>query len=333
MQYIYLDWNSYGQVHPSVLEVMQETWLIYANPSSQHELGQESKRLERKLGTDFLKNLNCSDAYRCVFLPSATTVNRLVLERYATVFVSSIEHPCILTCPYAQVIPVDNRGFIDLNILEDKLKTVQAPFLVSYMLANHEIGTISNLAPVVALVRKYGGHIHTDAVQAFNRIDIDITQLDVDYITIAGQKSGGPIGIASLIHRNMLGCDTWYTKFGTLPLPLVAGLVSSVKMSHSSNKVFEEMLSGLVIIGADGPRLPNTTAIACNNKSEVLMALDMHKICASSGAACISDSSAQATTVAAMGLPYDSIRISSGWSNTVQDYERCAEVLRRFVKL
>jgi cysteine desulfurase len=119
---------------------------------------------------------------------------------------------------------------------------------------------------------------------------------------------------------------------GTIPLPLISGMVESAKLPTSTNVVFEQMLNGIEVIGKNLPRLPNTTCIACRNKTEVLMALDMNGIMVSSGAACVDGASDRAQSVFAMGLDVDTLRISCGWSTTLEEYQKCAEILNKFVQ-
>lgn len=328
----YLDWNSYGLIAPEVMKKMTETWYEYGNTNAKHSLGQRSKGYLLELTANLFRIIKATKEYRCIFLPSATQANLFTLRNYKKIYVSDVEHPSVRNCPYAKILPVDGNGQVDKNFLEEILKKTEPPFLVSFMLANHETGLVNDVISVGNLVHKYGGHFHVDAVQAYGRLDINLGEINADYLTICGHKCGGPIGIAALFHRNMFGCLTWDMRQGTIPLPLIAGFVESAKVERGDNREFEKMLNGVEIIGQNLNRLPNTTCIICPNKTEVLMALDMHGIMVSSGAACVEGSSDRAHSVFAMGLDFETIRISSGWSTMLEDYSKCAEVLNKFMK-
>jgi cysteine desulfurase len=313
---IYLDWNSYGVIAPSVLNIMSEAWMTWCNPNSKHSFGQDTKRFLLQQ-TEFLLDILGAMSYQCTFTGSATEANMLVLNQYGKVYVSDVEHPSILECTHAKIIPVDGNGQIRMDYLEEALHRIEPPFLVSYLLANHETGIINNVKAIADLTHRYGGSIHTDATQAFGRIPINLDDLGVDYATICSYKHGGPIGVGALIHRPT-GCSTWSSRRGTPPVPIIAGMVASLTVETSSNVYFEELISPLEIVGRNLMRLPNTTCIRCRNRTELLMSLDVHGIMTSSGAACLRQSD-RAHSPISMGISGDTVRISSGWSNTKAD--------------
>ena len=330
---IYLDWNSHGRISPAVLATMSDTWTWSVNPASKHSAGQATKRYLNSLTKQLLDNFNADSSNGCalvaghniVYTSGATEANIRMLKEYNTVFVSDVEHPSVRECPHATVIPVDSDGRLDDDMLIHHMRNVDGPFLVSYMLANHETGIINDVASIAKLVHKHGGHMHTDAVQAFGRIDIDLQELDVDYMTITAHKCGGPIGIGGLIYReNVCGGKS---RMGTVPVPLVAGMVASMNLPRGDNSALESAFPGSIIVGKHLNRLPNTTCIMCNNKTEMMMGLDMKNICISTGSACTSDKSDRAHSTTAMGIPSDTIRISSGWSTKEAELKMCAEAV------
>ena len=337
---VYLDWNSYGITHPTVLNKICQT--NFANSASKHFLGQQNQYKLRTLTRALLSHLTnvphntceLTPHYYVTYVSNATEANFTTLNAYSEVFVSDVEHPSVRNCPHATIIPVDQDGQLDLAYLEDKIQGAAAPFLVSYMLANHETGIINDLKPAFDLTKKYGGHFHTDAVQAFGRIELmDYFQnIEPDYITIAPYKTGGIIGVAALIHKYELKFG-WSTKRnGTIPLPLIEGFIHTLELPKSDNKFFEDRLNPKIeIIGKSRNRLPNTTCIVCDKKDELMMILDMNKICISTGAACTTGTADKAHSVNAMGREVDTIRISSGWSTTEDDFARCAEIVNKFL--
>ena len=326
---IYLDWNSYGIIAPPVLEIMNQSWINSGNSNSRHTFGQNTKRCLLTQTELLLHRLGALN-YQCIFTGSATEANMLVLNQYSVAYVSDVEHPSILECPYAKIIPVNSEGQMRMDLLEDSIQKINPPFLVSYLLANHETGIVNQIRPISDLVHKYGGYLHTDATQAFGRIPIDLEELGADYATICSYKHGGPIGVGALIHR-FNGCPTWHLKRGTPPVPLITAMVASLEIETSDNSYFESMLSELDIVGKQLVRLPNTTCIRCRNRTELLMSLDVNGIMASSGAACMKQSD-RAHSPISMGISEDTIRISSGWMNTMSDFERCAEVVLKFAR-
>jgi len=344
---IYLDWNSSGLLHPSVFEVMRSCWQLYTNPDSKHFIGQQSKsylkklenKLLDKLGAGIIKASPCSscevNGYRVIFTSGASEANISLLKSYDSIIVSDVDHPSVRDCPSATVIPVNENGMINLDLLKQKLEIAKSKTLVSAILANHETGVINDIRQVSDLVHSYGGHVHTDAVQAFGRIDIDLQKLDVDYMTISALKCGGPAGVGALIHREYLPPFAWGNKarLGTIPIPLVAGLVEALEVQRSSNQYLENLLPNELIVGNSLNRLANTTCILCPNKTEVMMALDLAGICVSSGAACTSGTADKAHSAIAMGINEDTIRISSGWYNKNDDFDKCYQILKLLLNL
>lgn len=332
---IYLDWNSYGRMYIHCLEVINQSWLTHYNPQSKHKLGLNTKIFMNNLQNQILHHLQ-AHSYRLIFTSGATEANVHIIKMFTHIFVSDTEHPSILHAPNVHVIPVDHNGALDLEYLEKKLQNISGPFLVSVILANHETGIIYNLSQVRDVVKKYGGFLHTDAVQALGRIPISLEDLDVDYMTIAPHKCGGPIGIGALLYKNdaPMARFTWGQEMrsGTVPVPLISGFAATFDIPYSSNKYLEDKISDLenvVIVGKELNRLPNTTCIYFKNIHEHGMALlgfSIKNIYVSSGAACSTSDRAHSTL--AMGIEYPTVRISSGWSTTTEDFEKCYAVIK-----
>jgi cysteine desulfurase len=333
---VYLDWNSCGKLHINCQNVMIQSWASHYNAQSKHSLGSITRRYVNELLQKLLHILDAHE-HSVIFTSGATEANAHMMRMYKTVFVSDTEHPSILHAPNANVVPVDKNGAICLDALENMLRNAPKPFLVSTILANHETGIINNLAPIRQLVTKYGGYLHTDAVQAFGRIQISLDELDVDYMTISSHKFAGPIGVGALIHRKIVPMHKFHwgndVRIGTLSVPLISGLVEALSIPPSCNAYFEERLSSLdnvMIVGLGLRRLPNTTCIYFKNLPEhgvALMGFDISDVCVSSGSAC--STSDRAHSAAAMGIEYPTIRISSGWATTKDDFDRCFDVVHK----
>lgn len=197
---IYLDWNSYGRVHPDCLKAMNESWISNVNPQSKHRMGEYSRSTFELMIKNLLDIVDAS-GQKVIFTSSATEANNHVLRMFDNHFVSDIEHPSIRNFKNVHIIPVDNSGAINLTSLENQISSLKKTFIVSCILANHETGLINDLSSLVKLTRRYNGFIHTDAVQAVGRIKFSFNKLNVDYMTLASHKCGGPVGIAALIYN------------------------------------------------------------------------------------------------------------------------------------
>jgi cysteine desulfurase len=330
-RYTYLDWNSCGKLHINCQNAMIKSWAGYCyNTKSKHALGSLTRKYVNELSQKLLRLLD-ADEHSIIFGSGATEINSNMMSLYKTKFISDVEHSSILHAPDVKVVPVDKNGAVLLDVLEKMLIDAPKPFLVSVILANNETGIINDLAPVRQLVTKYGGYLHTDAAQAFGRIQISLDELDVDYMTISSHKFAGPMGVGLLVHHKR--APTWGYNLRTVPAPLIAGLVEALSVSPSNNSYFEERLSSLdnvVIVGLGLRRLPNTTCIYFKNlpkDSSVLTEFDLNNICVSTGSAyCRSYVS---HTAAAMGIEYPTIRISSGWATTKDDFDRCFDVVQK----
>lgn len=327
---IYLDWNSYGIIHPMVSDTMRFVAENYGNPSSKHSLGQKSKRFLLELTANLLLALDAQD-YEVFFTASASEANRLVCQMYPSVYVSDIEHPSLRSLPKVKIVKVNNKAELDLSFLHDNLHDKEN-FIVSYMLANHETGIINDVKSVIKEVKKFNGITHVDMTQAFGRIDISLKTLSPDYATIAAHKAGGPIGIAALLCKKgvpipqIMYIDEVVGHKNTAPLPLIAGLVEALKIPRSSNSALEELLDPDTIVGLNLSRLPNTTCVISKNHTLAMMELDLAGIYCSTGAACATEDRAHSTY--AMGINSHTIRFSSGWNVSLAKLRNVAEIYK-----
>lgn len=322
---VYLDWNSTGLVSQSILDSINFSYNSFRNPFSTHSEGQHSYMLLKKTLQELEVILEAQE-YDFFFTSSATEANFLVTRLCDQTYVSDLEHPSLREIAEVEIIKVDQNGKLNLSQLESIISKSKKPFLVSYMLANHETGIINDLTPVIELTKRYGGYFHTDASQAFGRIGLSLKQLEVDYMTICAHKCGGPIGIGALVYRKSLGLPRHLARKSTPAIPLIVGMTKSAKLMKNDNKVFEQLIANRVkIIGDSLNRLPNTTCIRCDNKSELLPLLDFRGIIASSASACTSNLS-KPHSITAMGLDFDTIRFSSGFSTTQDQFTTAAEI-------
>ena len=236
MNHIYLDHNSTTPTRPEVVEAVARCYAAgYANPASQHQPGQQARRIledaRRRVAEILGADLNCLKPDRLVFTSGGTEANNLAILgiaqagclhhedplagrlRCGQVIVSSIEHACVLESAEhllelgwrLDTLPVDRHGVVQIDALECAFDSSSgkgsgnAPRLVSVMLANHETGVLQPIEQLVAMCRSAGVPLHTDAVAAAGKLPINFRELGVAALSVAAHKFQGPLGIGALI--------------------------------------------------------------------------------------------------------------------------------------
>lgn len=345
---LYLDHNATSPLRPEVREKMLETLGFPGNASAVHKAGRQARRLVEDSRATILKALNAGPRDVLVFTSGATEANNLVLQgvNIERVIVSSIEHPSVLNVRKdVQIIPCLPSGLIDLAALEKMLDGNTQQTLISVMMVNNETGVIQPVADIVKLARKHGCLVHTDAVQAFGRIPVDIQALGVDFLSLSAHKIGGPQGVGCLINANcnalapliLGGGQEKNMRAGTENVAGICGFSKAVELcdvagfqtlSVLRDKIEEELqtiAADIVIYGKNAPRVANTCMFAIKGISSEtqLIALDLAGVCVSNGSACTSGSVKSSHVLLAMGAGEDmaqsAIRVSLGWSSTPED--------------
>jgi cysteine desulfurase len=264
--------------------------------------------------------------------------------------VSAIEHDSVLAAAAdAHRAPVGTDGRLDLDAFGGLLDRVR-PSLVSLMLANNETGVIQPVAEAAMLARAAGACVHCDGVQALGKLDVDVEALGVDLLTLSAHKLGGPMGVGALIVRDGLdlqpmirgGGQERRRRAGTENLPGIAGFGQACRsvagdpternrirrLRDSLEAGVREIAPEVRIIGQEGPRLPNTSALVMPGVSHEtqLIAFDLAGVLVSTGSACSSGKVGPSHVLTAMGVPRAeagaAIRVSLGWSNTEADVAR-----------
>ena len=204
---IYLDYNATAPMRPEVALAMSALYGQPLNPSSIHSSGRAARKLVEEARGLVLTSVSAV-GQGLVFAGSATEANNLVLYQVAScklqgssIIVSAAEHDSVHKGRDKEVRVLES-GVIDLEDLEKTLSLETCNLkLVSVMLANNETGVIQPITKVVEIAKRYGALVHTDAVQAYGRININFAELGVDFMTISGHKAGGPVGVAALVHK------------------------------------------------------------------------------------------------------------------------------------
>ena len=203
---IYLDYNATVPVLEKVKKSLVECLNFGPlNASSIHYYGRKSKTLVENAKFNIARLIN-TNSENIIFTSSATEAINLLFSNFNTIVVSSIEHLAVLSSSKSNlIIPVDKNGVVDLNYMETLLKNVEKngrEILVSVMWVNNETGVIQPIKEVISIARKYGCLVHCDAAQALGKIEINLNELQIDFLTLSGHKIGAPTGIGALINHN-----------------------------------------------------------------------------------------------------------------------------------
>jgi cysteine desulfurase len=328
---------------------------LQGNASSVHAEGRKARAVVETAREQVAALLHASPA-DVVFTSSATEANNAVLNSgWETIYVAEIEHESVLAgvaCSNARIVklPVGVDGIVRVEALADDVLHGAHPIgkaLVSLQMANNETGVIQPVAETAAFARAHGISVHSDAVQAAGRLEIDVEALGVDYLTISAHKLGGPKGVGALVLRNgaaarpllVGGGQERRRRAGTENIAAIAGFSAAAceaqvefgTVNRQSQLIRELEVALLlqtpeaVVIGREVPRLANTTCIALPGKTaEILVIrLDLAGIAVSAGSACSSGKVGASHVLAAMNLPVETtrgaIRVSIGPSTTETD--------------
>ncbi len=257
---------------------------------------------------------------------------------------------------------VDEEGQINLEEFEDIIKNnAQDIALVSMMFANNETGTIFPIDKVSQILKENNVLFHVDAVQAVGKEIIDLQETKIDFLALSGHKIHAPKGVGVMYVRKGIpfrpylvgGHQEFGKRAGTENVPYIIGLGKACEMAHEAMKAEKgemarlrdmlekgllETIPSIKVNGDKAHRLPNTTNISIKNVEgeALLLMLNMHGICASSGSACTSGSLEPSHVLRAMGVPYNyahgSLRFSFSRYNTYADVKKVLDVLPGIVQ-
>ena len=375
METIYLDYNATTPIDPAVAEEMKPYLTdFFGNPSSIHGFGVKTKLAVEKSRKQIAAFLGCN-VNEIIFTSGGTESNNHALKGIAfalrskgnRIITSSIEHPSVTeVCHYLEekgfrvsYLPVDEFGMINLQDIEKAI--LPETILVSIMHANNEVGTIQPIREISRITREKGIVLHTDAAQSCGKIAVDVEDLGVDLLSLAGHKLYGPKGIGVLYIRQGIqleklihGADhEMNRRAGTENVMEIVGIgkacelaVSSQQSAIGSQRI--EELRDLLFAGIKNEipevklnghpedRLPNTLSLSFPGVEATRMLDEMRGVAASAGAACHSDRSDISAVLTAMKVPLHyaigTIRFSLGRMTTKQEIQRAIPIITESYK-
>ena len=371
---IYLDNAATTRVKEEVLDAMlpffRET---YSNPSAIYSFAGKSMEAvnEARKNAAALINARPEDVY---FTGGGSESDNWALkaavEAYACkgkhIITSKIEHHAILhTCQYLEkqgcevtYLDVDENGVISLDALEKAIRP--DTILISIMTANNEIGTIEPIAEIGRIAHAHGVLFHTDAVQAYGHIPLDVEAMNIDMMSASGHKFNGPKGIGLMYIRKGVkirsfihgGAQERKRRAGTLNVPGIVGVgkAAALAASHMEERMAKETALRDHLIyrvlneiphsrlnGHRTERLPNNANFCFRfiEGESMLMLLDEAGICGSSGSACTSGSLDPSHVLLAIGLPHEiahgSLRLTLSEETTMEDIDYVVDELKEII--
>ena len=371
---IYLDNAATTRTAPEVVEAMLPYFSeLYGNPSSIYSIAQKSKEAITK-GREQIAAVLGTNPENIYFTAGGSESDNWALKATFDAFKSKgnhiittkIEHHAILhTCEYLEkqgaritYLNVDKNGVVDL----EELKAAITPetILISVMFANNEIGTIQPIKEIGKIAKEHNILFHTDAVQAFGQVPINVDELGVDMLSSSGHKINGPKGIGFLYIRKGVkirsfvhgGAQERKRRAGTENVPGIVGYGKAAEMAASTMpertakeiELRDYMISRILkeiplcrLNGDSVKRLPNNVNISFEfiEGESMLIMLDMNGICASSGSACTSGSLDPSHVLLAIGLPHEvahgSLRLTLGADTTKEDIDFTVDKIKEIV--
>lgn len=371
---IYLDNAATTPTKPEVVEAMLPYFTEnFGNPSSVYEFAAKNKAVvthARETIADAL-GTNAADIY---FTAGGSEADNWAIKATAEAYqqkgnhiiTSKIEHHAVLhTCEYLEkhgfevtYLDVDENGFVKLDELKKAIRPTT--ILITIMFANNEIGTIQPVAEIGKIAKEHGILFHTDAVQAFGQLAINVDELNIDMLSASGHKLNGPKGIGFLYIRKGLklrsfvhgGAQERHRRAGTENVPGIVGLGKAVELAMASleerqkkeietrDYLIDRILAEVPYTRLNGDRrnrLPNNANFSFQfiEGESLLIMLDMEGICGSSGSACTSGSLDPSHVLLAIGLPHEiahgSLRLTLSEANTKEEIDYVVEKVKEIV--
>lgn len=382
---VYFDNNATTPVCEEVVCAMPELLQVWGNPSSIHWGGRGPKNILRDARKWIAETVG-AHVLELIFTSGGSESNNTVIRGVHDYFVNSgaaaggvvrnhfmcsaVEHPSVLKAMMhlkslgaeVDIIPVDKQGKIDLDFYQSRLSGSTA--LVSVMMANNETGTIFPIKEMVAQAHAVGAFFHTDAVQAFGKMPLNLKDLNVDFASFSAHKVNALKGSGFIFSKKgsplipliLGGGQERHRRGGTENVLGIAALGIAARRFSQSSSLFAEKLMQLQkmrdhfeqrvlaeisrtqVTAGESPRLVNTSSLVlegCDGET-LLMSLDIQGFAVSTGAACSSGNPEPSPVLLAMGLTrgeaQNSLRVSFGWMTTWDEVNHFIDVLKKVVE-
>ncbi|NOY78122.1 MAG: selenide, water dikinase SelD [Calditrichaeota bacterium] len=373
MKPIYLDYNATTPIDPEVAEAMMPYLReAFGNPSSSHWYGNQTKKAVEEARRQLADLLGCQPD-EVVFTGGGSESNNWAVkgvaeahrEKGTHIITSQIEHDAILNpCRYLEhhgfrvtYLPVDEYGMVKMEAFREAL--TDDTILVTIMTANNEVGTIQPIAEIARLAHEKGILVHTDASQAVGKIPVNVNELGVDLLTVAGHKFYAPKGIGALYIRRGTQLERLIhgagheqgRRAGTENVLEIVGLGKAAEMAkrdlqknrtHYTRlrdrlwKGLKEQIPDLRLNGHPEKRLPNTLNVTFPGIDSNTLLSELEELAASAGAACHTDVTVPSGVLVAMHVPVEAalgtIRFSVGKWNTEDEIDRAIQMITDAVK-
>ncbi len=375
MNLIYLDNAATTPVHPEVETAMRPYFCKkYGNPSGVYQISLENKSVIENVREQIAKTLHAS-AEEIYFTSGGTESDnwaikgaaRALKEKGRHIITSKIEHHAVLnSCAYLEkqgfevtYLNVDERGSIRPDAIKKAIR--KDTILISIMYANNEVGTIQPAAQIGKIAKKNGILFHTDAVQAYGHLSIDVKKENINLLSASAHKFNGPKGVGFLyIGKNVLlpacihgGKQEKNHRAGTENVPGIVGMGKAAEiafaMREQREKQIQQLRNNLIerlqreipycrLNGSRTKRLAGNCNISFQfvEGNELLLLLDEKNICASAASACSTGNASPSHVLTAMGVPANlargTLRLTIGYQNTPEEIAYTVECIKKAVK-
>jgi len=376
MKPIYLDYNATTPIAPEVADAMIPYLKgFFGNPSSSHFYGRQSNEAVDKARKQVALLLNCN-ANELIFTSGGSESNNYALKGYAFanqekgkhIITSSIEHPAISeVCKFLETqgfevtyLPVDGTGRVQLSDVKNAIRP--DTILISIMYANNEVGTLQPISEISKLAKENNIVVHSDCAQAVGKVPVNIQELGVDLLTVAGHKLYGPKGIGALYIREGINLQKMIhgadhernLRAGTENVLEIVGLGTAAELAMKNEQERVEHEKELILLlksnlsqisdvqfnGNADFCLPNTLSTSFKNLKANEILNKLSNVAASAGAACHTDSISVSATLEAMQVHLEyamgTIRFSVGRYTTIAEIDLASkdiiEVISRLRK-
>ncbi|MEX2442498.1 MAG: cysteine desulfurase family protein [Alkalispirochaeta sp.] len=365
---IYLDYNATTPHDPEVVEAMRPYLESeYGNPSSSHVYGTEPRRAVARARNEVATLLHARSD-EILFTSGGTESNNYAIigaararsHQGSHIITSVVEHPAVAnTCDWLERegfsvtrIPVDRHGLVDPKDVQRAIRP--ETILVTVMHANNEIGTIEPIREIAAITAAAGAIMHTDAAQSLGKIPVDVEELGVDLLTIAGHKLYAPKGVGALYVRSGIrleplmhgGSQEGGRRPGTENTLEIVGLGTACRIAardlaanqdrmRLTRDRLHDTLSATGEVRLNGHpdrRLPNTLNVSFRDvaSNELIEALSQ-RVAVSAGSACHADSVTLSPVIRAIGTPLEwgrgTIRFSTGKLTTMEEVDQAGQAI------